>query len=177
MAMHKESFLIEEEQENHQRQEKRSRHRLKRLLRRNLLFYVSTNLLFNSVIPYLNFEDPAAVPLFDGALCLARFVLPMAFLLPFIITADILRKVLLLQEKGRLDIALPAGFRKHRFVFGSAALNAIYTIIPVAVIFLFLPPAYALNGVLAAAITGTLAALLAAWFTLQPVRKLLKSGG
>ena len=147
---------------------------LKRLLRRNLLFYVSSNLLFNAIIPYLNFENPAAVPVFEGELCLARFVLPMAFLLPFIITADILRKVLLLQEKGRTEITLPANFRKHRFVFGNAALNAIYTIIPIALIFFCLPSAYALDGMLAAAITGILAAALAAWFTLQPVRKLLK---
>lgn len=163
--------------EVHQEQElerKQATGPLRRLIRRNLFFYVSTNLLFNSIIPYLNFEDPGAVPLFEGALCLARFVLPMAFLLPFIITADILRKVLVLREKGRATIPLPENFKKHRFVFGHAARNAGITIIPVALLFFLLPAGYTLDGKLAAALTGTLAAVLATWFTLQPVKKLLQ---
>lgn len=151
---------------------------LKRFLRKNLLYYIIPNVFFNTIIPYFSFTDLNAVHLFDGTQNLARFILPMAFFLPFIITFDILKKTITLSEKGHSEIILPAGFRKVKFIFQMAGINGFCTVSFVFAVMLGLhfgfPELYNYNGAVLAVLLGLTAGICSVLFTYLPIKKLKK---
>ncbi|MBB6498067.1 hypothetical protein [Pedobacter cryoconitis] len=151
---------------------------LKRFLRKNLLYYIVPNVVFNTIIPYFSFTDRNAVHLFAGEQNLARFILPMAFFLPFIITFDILKKTITLSEKGHSEIILAEDVKKNKFIFKMAAINGFCTVLFVFLVMLGLhfglPQLYNYNGTLLAVLLGLTAGIFSVLFTYMPIRKLKK---
>ena len=151
---------------------------LKRFLRKNLLYYIVPNVVFNTIIPYFSFTDLNAVHLFAGEQNLARFILPMAFFLPFIITFDILKKTITLSEKGHSEIVLPEGFKKNKFIFQMAGINGFCTVSFVFAVMLGLhfglPELYNYNGTILAVLLGLTAGVFSVLFTYLPIKKLKK---
>lgn len=149
--------------------------RLKKLVQRNLLFYFIPNVIFNTIIPYFSFKKFDTVHLFQGENCVARFLLPMALLLPFIITFDILKKTIALSEEGRAGFLLPDNFTKNKFMFRMAGVNGVITssvILSVMLLVQFsLPKDYNFNGDLLSILLGVLAGTLSIVFTLWPIKK------
>nr|WP_068888501.1 hypothetical protein [Pedobacter panaciterrae] len=148
---------------------------LRRLVQRNLLFYFIPNVIANTIIPYFSFKDLNAVHLFEGEYCIARFLLPMALLLPFIITFDILKKTIALSEEGKAGFVLPDNFIKNKFMFKMAGINGLTTS---SIILLFMllvqfsiPQDYSFNGKLLSILLGLFAGTLSVIFTLWPIKK------
>ncbi len=86
------------------------------------IFATSGDILFhdqpviNALVPYYGFDDLNSVYLFRGEHPIARFLLPMALLLPFFITIDILNKTTTLLEKKQLVSFIPSRQIKLRFM-------------------------------------------------------------
>lgn len=152
--------------------------RLKRFTRKQLLIAIISNVIINGVVPYLNFEDKHAVPLFSGAQPLARFILPMAIFLPFFITLDILKKTIALIESHTEGLLFPHHLPKNKFLFKTAGLNATITLSIVLCLMLglhaSLPDNYTFDGTVLAIISGLLGGTMAVIFVLQPISKVKK---
>ena len=151
-----------------------------RLVQRNLLFYLLTNVFFNTVVPYFSFKDTGTVYLFEGEYCFARFLLPMALLLPFIITFDILKKTSVLYASGRVGPALPEKVTRYPFMFKAAGVNGGFTLVASLMLMLVLhfnlPEGYGFNGTSLAVFLGCFAGLLSVVFTGAALLALRKAG-
>ncbi len=143
--------------------------RIARLIRLNLWGYVVSNLAVNMLVPYLNFEDPSAVYLFHGNQCVARFALPMILLVPFLISIDILKKIVEAAEKGKAAFDLPAGFRKYPFILETAIRHTLMVATPLAAIVVMLPAKRPYGGEIAAFVLGVAAAGIAGYTALRAV--------
>ena len=137
-------------------------------------------MFFNSLIPYLSFKDPNAVYLFHGEFCLARFLLPMALLLPFIITFDVIKRSMTMAAQGKLELDFPEGFLKNRFMFRMAGINGLLSLavvlLAMLIVHLNLPAAYTFEGKRLAVVLGVIAGTLTLIFTILPVQRLKKMG-
>ena len=146
----------------------------RKFAQKRFLSYIIPNVFFNTCVPYFTFKGMSAVYLFEGELCFARFLLPMAFFLPFIITLDILRKTIAMAEQGRLSFELPEGINAGRFLFVRAGLNGVITLAAATLAALFvqfcLPGGYGFNGVLLSVILGLFAAAITLIFTFLSLR-------
>ena len=149
---------------------------LKRLVLRNLPLYFIPNVIANTIIPYFSFKNLNAVHLFEGEYCIARFLLPMSLLLPFIITFDILKKTIALSEEGKAGFVLPDNFTKNKFMFKMAGINGITTssviLFFMLLVQLSIPKDYSFNGKLLSILLGVLAGTLSIVFTLWPIKKI-----
>lgn len=147
-------------------------------IRINLFKSMLINLIFNTCYPYFNIKNPAAVSLFKGESCFARFILPMAFLLPFMITFDMLKKSISVASQGEAGFELPADFSKYRFIFRIAGINGGITLFVILVLMLVLewciPETYYFDGRMLSVFMGIAAALLSVVFTLGPIRIIRK---
>ena len=147
-------------------------------IRRNLLKSMLINLIFNTCYPYFNIKNPDAVSLFRGEYCFARFILPMAFLLPFMITFDMLKKSISVAELGEAGFELPAKLSKYRFIFKIAGINGGITLSMMLFCMLLtefcMPETYYFDGRVLSVFMGVAAALLSVIFTLGPVRLVRK---
>lgn len=152
---------------------------LQRLVQRNLLFYLATNVFFNSIVPYFSFKNLKAVYLFEGEYCFARFLLPMALLLPFIITFDMLKKITTLYASGKAGLLLPESVTRYRFMFKMAGINGGLTLFTVLMVMLAihfnLPEDYGFNGTLLSVFLGCFAGLLSVIFTVAAIWSLRKA--
>jgi hypothetical protein len=150
--------------------------KLKRFIRKNLLYYLIPNIIFNTCIPYFSFTDLHAVHLFEGEQNLARFLLPMSTLLPFIITFDILKKTILISDQGHVDIVFDESFGKNKFIFQLATVNGVctglLTLALMLAVYLSLPKHYNFNGTVLAILVGSLAGIYSIIFTYMPIKKL-----
>lgn len=150
----------------------------RRFIQKNLLYYIVPNVVLNSCIPYFSFKDPNAVYLFQGEYCFARFLLPMALFLPFVITFDILKKTIAFSEKADTGLVLPAEFMKNKFMFRMAGINGGITLMIILVsmlaVQLNLPENYSFDGTVLAVFLGVLAGMLSLIFTLWPLQRLKK---
>ncbi|RQO75107.1 hypothetical protein DBR43_06975 [Pedobacter sp. KBW06] len=148
---------------------------LKKFVQKKLLLYIVPNVIFNTVIPYLTLRNLGPVYLFQGEYCFARFLLPMALFLPFIITFDMLRKTIILSEEGKAGFVLPDNFTKNRFMFKMAGVNgaASVTVMFLATFFvqLTVPEGYGFDAVILSLILGAVAGTLTIISTLWPVKK------
>lgn len=153
----------------------------KPFLRKQLWYYLIPNIIFNTSIPYLTLRNNNAVRLFEGEHCFARFILPMALLLPFIITFDMLKKTTALSEQGKAGFLVPEPFSKHKFMFKMAGINGSASLTVVLLVLLFVhlnvPDGYGFNGTMLSMMLGLLAAILTLFFTFWPIRKLKKNIG
>lgn len=147
-----------------------------RFVRRNVLIYIGTNVFFNTVIPYNSFEDPKAVHLFQGAYCIARFLLPLAFFIPLLITIDTCNKTRDLFRKKVTGFAFPASFRYNRFVWRQSLRNSCITFLltlsfMVALQF-SIPDGYTFNGIMVSVAMGIYAGAAALYFMKHTIDRL-----
>jgi len=148
----------------------------KLFLRKNIIFYLITNVAFNSVIPYFNFENPEAVHLFKGQYCIARFLLPLAFFIPFLITIDVCNKIIALLKKENPRYTVPIYFPHKKFMFKKATINGVITFMLVTglmgLLQLSTPSDYTFNGLVLSVFMGLFAGFIAVFFMMQTIKKL-----
>lgn len=152
----------------------------RKFIQKRLLYYTVPNILFNTLIPYLTLRDLGPVYLFQGEYCMARFLLPMALFLPFIITYDILKRTIILSEEGKAGFVLPEDLPKNRFMFKMAGINGALSLsVNVLVMFLVqlnVPEGYGFDGTLLSLIVGVVAAVLTILSTLWPIKRVKAIG-
>ena len=150
----------------------------KSFIRKNLLKSILINLIFNTFYPYFNIKNPDAVALFSGDYCFARFILPMAFLLPFMMTFDMLKKSISIASLGETGFVPPANFSKYKYIFKSASINGAITLAVILFLMLllefYIPESYYFDGRLLSVFMGISAAMLSVVFTLGPIRMVRK---
>lgn len=148
----------------------------KQFVRKRLLIYLIPNLIFNTLIPYATLRELGPVQLFQGEFNVARFLLPMALLLPFIITFDILKKTILFTEEGKAGFVVPEKFTKNKFIFKMAGLIGVSSfsinVLAMVLIHFNVPEGYGFNGTLIAVIIGGMAGVLTLFSALWPIKKL-----
>jgi hypothetical protein len=117
------------------------------------------------------------VYLFHGKYCFARFLLPMALLLPFIITYDILKRIVVFSQRDDTILELPDHFTKNKFMFTMAAINGVATLIVFLTIMLCvqinIPDHYGFNGTVLSVLLGIIAGILSMIFALLPIKKII----
>jgi len=145
---------------------------------KRLFWYALPNLVLNGIIPYVNFENPLAVALFQGEYCFARFILPMALFVPFAITVDCMKKtnafmlsIELSDVRGKEGMDLRV-FLKYGICNG--LLTFAVLLLMLCIVQGLIPSNYVFNGLLLSAFNGITACLLAVYFTLWSIRKLEK---
>lgn len=152
----------------------------RKFIKKRLLYYTVPNIFFNTLIPYLTLRDLGPVYLFQGEYCMARFLLPMALFLPFIITYDILKRTIILSEEGKAGFVLPEDLPKNRFMFKMAGINGALSLsVNVLVMFLVqlnVPEGYGFDGTLLSLIVGVVAAALTILSTLWPIKRVKAIG-
>jgi len=99
-----------------------------KFVRKNLLIHLIPNTVLNTVVPYFAFKTQNSVHLFSGEQNLARFLLPMSLLLPFMITLDILKKIKELQHADAINYNIDEKITGYPFILKKAGLNSLYTI-------------------------------------------------
>lgn len=153
----------------------------RRFFQKKLLFYMVPNVFFNTCMPYFTFKNMNTVYLFQGEFCFARFLLPMAFFLPFIITFDILKKTAALAGEGKTGLVLPDEINANKFLFKMAVANGGITLAAVALVSLFaqllVPGENGFDGTILSILLGVLAGVLTIVFTVFPLRRVLSRPG
>lgn len=146
-----------------------------KFVRKNLLIHLIPNTILNTVVPYFAFKAQNSVHLFSGEQNLARFLLPMSLLLPFMITFDILKKIKELQHAEAINYKSDEKITGYPFILKKAGLNSLCTIAIVFTCMLVLHCAFPHNrdfGIAPSAISaGLLAALYSLTFFYLAIRK------
>ncbi|GAA4200879.1 hypothetical protein GCM10022289_13370 [Pedobacter jeongneungensis] len=147
----------------------------KKFVRKNLLIHLIPNMVLNTIIPYFAFKAQNSVHLFSGEQNLARFLLPMSLLLPFMITLDILKKIKELQHTGAIYYKENVKISGYPFILKKAGLNGLYSILIVFTLMLTLhfsfPPNHDFGVTLSAICAGLLAGLYSITFFYLAIRK------
>lgn len=145
---------------------------------RNTVTYFITNILINWGIAYMSFDGMSGVYIFQGEQSLVRLLWPMAVLLPFFITFDVLKKINVLVQKGKISYPLPERIRKNRFrlrfATGHGLVCAAIIMPATLILYALLPEGYKFNAQILAICLGALAGVLAVIFTLLPIYRLLR---
>lgn len=148
----------------------------KQFVQKRLLIYIIPNIIFNTLIPYATLRELGPVLLFQGEFNVARFLLPMALLLPFIITFDILKKTILFAEEGKAGFIIPEQLTKNKFIFRMAGINGVLSfsliVLVMALIHFNVPEGYGFDGTAIALVIGGLAGVLTLFSALWPIKKL-----
>lgn len=149
-----------------------------RFIKKNLVKYLIPNVLFNTVLPYLTLRNLNTVYFFEGQYCFARFLLPMALFLPFVITFDILKKFTTIFDLTEHHIIIPDHLKKQSFIFKVAGINGLATLFIIAFVMLCIqlsmPKNYGYNGSMLCVFLGIMAGIMSVVFTLLPIRMLLR---
>ena len=149
----------------------------RKFFRKKLLSYIVPNVFFNTCVPYFSFKNMESVYLFQGELCFARFLLPMAFFLPFVITFDILKKTAVLAGAGKTSLVLPVEINANKFLFKKAFINGGISLAFAFLVSLFvqicIPGRYGFNGTFLSVLMGLLAGVLTIVFAFIPLKTVL----
>ncbi|WP_343522342.1 hypothetical protein [Pedobacter sp.] len=147
----------------------------RKFVRKNLLIHLVPNTVLNTVVPYFAFKAQNSVYLFSGEQNLARFLLPMSLLLPFMITLDILKKIKELQHTGAINYNEDIKITGYPFILKKAGLNGLYSIMIVFALMLALHFSFPKNhdfGITPSAIcAGLLAGLYSITFFYLAIRR------
>lgn len=147
----------------------------RKFVRKNLLIHLIPNTVLNTIVPYFAFKAQNSVHLFSGEQNLARFLLPMSLLLPFMITLDILKKIKLLQHAGAINYKIDEKITGYPFILKKAGLNGLYSILVVFALMLTLHFSFPKNhdfGITPSAVcAGLLAGLYSITFFYLAIRK------
>jgi hypothetical protein len=151
---------------------------LERFVKKKVWLNLITNIIFNTAFAYFCFYKFNGIHLFEGSQNLARLVLPMSFLLPFMLTFDTLKKAMLAVDEGALDITLSEDLNRNKFIFQLSSIHGICTLLPVSAIMLAahfsLPAHYSFDALTLSVIDGLVAGLYAAFFTYLSIKRLRK---
>jgi hypothetical protein len=151
---------------------------LERFVRKKIWFNLITNIIFNTAFAYFCFYKFNGINLFEGSQNMARLVLPMSFLLPFMMTFDTLKKAMLAIDEGAIDITLSEDLNRNKFIFRLGAIHSVCTLLPVLAIMLIvhfsLPAHYSFDVLTLSIIDGLVAGLYSATFTYLSVKRLKK---
>ncbi|RQO73722.1 hypothetical protein DBR40_12990 [Pedobacter sp. KBW01] len=147
----------------------------RKFVRKNLLLHLIPNTILNTVVPYFAFKMQNSVHLFNGEQNLARFLLPMSALLPFMVTFDILKKIKELQHSEAINYKVDEKITGYSFILKKAGLNGLYSI---AIVFAFMlalhfsfPPNHDFGITPSAVCAGLLAGLYSVTFFYLAIRK------
>jgi hypothetical protein len=147
----------------------------RKFVRKNLLIHLIPNTVLNTVVPYFAFKAQNSVHLFSGEQNLARFLLPMSLLLPFMITLDILKKIKALQHTGAINYKEEVKITGYPFILKKAGLNGLYSIAIVFILMLTLhfsfPPNHDFGITPSAVCAGLLAGLYSITFFYLAIRR------
>ena len=147
----------------------------RKFVRKNLLIHLIPNTVLNTVVPYFAFKAQNSVHLFSGEQNLARFLLPMSLLLPFMITLDILKKIKELQQADAINYKADEKITGYPFILKKAGLNGLYSIAIVFTMMLVLHFSFPKNhdfGITPSAVcAGLLAGLYSITFFYLAIRK------
>jgi hypothetical protein len=147
----------------------------RKFVRKNLLIHLIPNTILNTVVPYFAFKAQNSVHLFSGEQNLARFLLPMSLLLPFMITLDILKKIKELQHSDAINYKVNEKITGYPFILKKAGLNGLYSIAIVFTMMLVLHFSFPKNhdfGITPSAVcAGLLAGLYSITFFYLAIRK------
>ncbi|WP_406823453.1 hypothetical protein [Pedobacter sp. KACC 23697] len=147
----------------------------RKFVRRNLILHLIPNMVLNTVIPYFAFKAQNSVHLFKGEQNLARFLLPMSLLLPFMITLDILKKIKAMQHTGAINCKEEVKITGYPFILKKAVLNGLYSIAIVFILMLMLyfsfPPDHDFGITPSAVCAGLLAGLYSITFFYLAIRR------
>ncbi|RBQ07977.1 hypothetical protein [Pedobacter miscanthi] len=147
----------------------------RKFVRKNLLLHLIPNTLLNSIVPYFAFKMQNSVHLFSGEQNLARFLLPMSALLPFMVTFDILKKIKELQHSDAINYKVEEKITGYPFILKKAGLNGLYCITIVFILMLTLyfsfPPNHDFGITSSAVCAGLLAGLYSVTFFYLAIRK------
>jgi len=147
----------------------------RKFVRKNLLIHLIPNTVLNTVVPYFAFKAQNSVHLFSGEQNLARFLLPMSLLLPFMITFDILKKIKELQQADAINHKADEKITGYPFILKKAGLNGLYSIAIVFTMMLVLHFSFPKNhdfGITPSAVcAGLLAGLYSITFFYLAIRK------
>ena len=64
-------------------------------------------MLLNAALPYFALRSYQYIPLYHGKENVVLYILPMFFILPFLVTLVVLTQTLAHAQKGRVDITIP----------------------------------------------------------------------
>ncbi len=147
----------------------------RKFVRKNLFLHLVPNMTLNTVIPYFAFKAQNSVHLFNGEQNLARFLLPMSLLLPFMITLDILKKIKTLQHTGAINFKEEVKITGYPFILKKAVLNGFYSIAIVFILMVMLyfsfPPDHDFGITPSAIFAGLLAGLYSITFFYLAIRR------
>jgi hypothetical protein len=151
---------------------------LKRFVKNKMWYYLITNIIFNTAFAYFCFYKFNGIHLFEGSQNMARLMLPMSFLLPFMLTFDTLKKTMLAVDQGAIDIALSQDLNRNKLIFQLGAIHGICTLLPVFAIMLALhfslPAHYSFDVLTLSIVDGLVAGLYSIIFTYLSIKKLKK---
>jgi len=152
-----------------------NRQRWKKFVRRNLLMHLIPNVTLNTIIPYFALKTQNEVHLFSGEQNLARFLLPMSLLLPFLITVDVLKKIRALQHTEPLPFACNNRLAGNAGMFKLAGLHSLYTVSAISfmllLIYLSFPENFDFGIITSTVLAGILAGLYSIAFFFLSIKK------
>ncbi|ASK30025.1 hypothetical protein CEY12_07840 [Chryseobacterium sp. T16E-39] len=151
---------------------------LKRFLTKRMLYYVLPNMFLNFIIAYASFRDLGYTHFFAGTQNLARLTLPMATLLPVVLTIDIIKRVTVAADEGTIEFVVDEQLNIKKLMTRLSIWSGLITGLLVLSMLFFaqynFSKYYKLNATAMAILVGVLAGLLSALFTYLPIRKLKK---
>jgi hypothetical protein len=150
--------------------------RWRKFVRKTLLIYLIPNVTLNTVIPYFALSTQSSVHLFTGEQNLARFILPMSLLLPFLITVDVFKKIKALQHTEGLHFECNKILEGKMKMFKLAGLHSLYTILAILSALMFIHFSFPANfdfGIMTSALSaGMLAGFYSITFFYLSVKKI-----
>ena len=141
---------------------------------KRIIFFFLLNILLNWCVPYNSFEDINHVQMFSGKQCIARFLLPMAVLLPFCMSLDISRKTwAFFDRRGMVPASMQFAIKRYslRLAIRNLLVNTTIVIILIVLLLFIFGLKYAYSGQLWAAVLGCSSAVMSVIFTVQPALK------
>ena len=153
-----------------------NRNKWRKFVIRNLLLYLIPNVTLNTLIPYFALQTQTSVHLFTGDQNLARFLLPMSLLLPFLITIDVCKKIKALQNNKNLHFECSDIIEGKAKMFRLAGLHSLYTVAVMVLVLVLLYVSFPVNfnfGIIfSAALAGSLAGFYSIAFFFLSLKKI-----
>ncbi len=156
--------------------ENNNRLRWRKFVRKTLLIYLIPNVTLNTVIPYFALKTQSSVYLFSGEQNLARFLLPMSLLLPFLITIDVFKKIKAMQNTMSLHFECNNILEGNVKMFKLAGLHSLYTMLIILLILALIHFSFPKNfnfGIITSALSvGILAGFYSITFFFLSIKKI-----
>ncbi len=107
-----------------------------RYVRRHIYLNVAFNMLLNAALPYFALRSYQYIPLYHGKENVVLYILPMFFILPFLVTLVVLTQTLTHAQKGRVDITIPHQNTGKWFRLRLGFINGIVSLAMASIVFI-----------------------------------------